>query len=195
VYQEEQTDFGQEIKTFFKIKTIQKEDSRRKKDEEFRPNFFVDALFIPDTHDRVALILSQMTFYNIEGLTFLGTNAWNGQSLLPIAGKSVEGATFVDAFFKRDPSPPVAHFLEEFQRVYQREPETIEAIGYDGAKFLKEILLSKPISSPLQLKEEIYRVQNFQGASGLRGFGEDGKAIRTLNILRVIKGKIEQVVP
>jgi branched-chain amino acid transport system substrate-binding protein len=195
VYQEEQTDFGQEIKTFFKIKTVQKEDSKRKKDEEFKPSFFVDGLFIPDTHDRAGLILSQMTFYNVEGLTFLGTNAWNGQSLLSIAGKSAEGATFVDAFFKRDPSPPVAHFLEEFQKVYQQEPETIEAIGYDGAKLLKEILLSKPIFSPLQLKEEIYRVQNFQGVSGLKGFGEDGKAIRTLNILRVIKGKIEQVVP
>jgi ABC-type branched-subunit amino acid transport system substrate-binding protein len=194
-YQEDQTDFGQEIKTFFKIKTIQKEDSKRKKDEEFKPSFFVDGLFIPDTHDQAGLILSQMTFYNVEGLTFLGTNAWNGQSLFSIAGKSAEGATFVDAFFKRDPSPPVAHFMEEFQKVYQREPETIEAIGYDGAKLLKEILLSKPISSPLQLKEEIYRVQNFQGVSGLKGFGEDGKAIRTLYILRVIKGKIEQVSP
>jgi branched-chain amino acid transport system substrate-binding protein len=194
-YQEDQTDFGQEIKTFFKIKPIEKEDSKRKSDEEFRPSFSVDGLFIPDTYDRAGLILSQMTFYNVEGLTFLGTNAWNGPSLLSIAGKSAEGTIFVDAFFKGNPSPPVAQFVEEFRKAYQRDPGTIEAIGYDGAKLLKEILLSKPIFSPLQLKEEICRVQNFQGVSGLKGFGEDGKAIRILYILRVINGKIEQVVP
>ena len=194
-YQEDQTDFGQEIKTFFKIKTIQKEDSKRKNDEEFKPNLSIDALFIPDTHERAGLILSQMTFYNVEGLTFLGTNAWNGPSLFSIAGKSAEEAIFVDAFFKKDPSPPVAHFVEEFRKAYRREPETIEAIGYDGAKLLKDILLSKPIASPLQLKEEIHRVQNFQGVSGLKGFGEDGKAIRTLYILRVNNGRIEKVAP
>ena len=194
-YQEDQTDFGQEIKTFFKIKAIQKEDPKRKNDEEFRPSLSVDGLFIPDTHDRAGLIFSQMTFYNVEGLTFLGTNALNGPGLLSIAGKSAEGTLFVDAFFKGDPSPPVVQFVGEFRKAYQRDPETIEAIGYDGAKLFKEIFLSKPISSPLQLKEEICHVQNFQGVSGLKGFGEDGKGIRTLYILRVIKGQIEQVVP
>jgi branched-chain amino acid transport system substrate-binding protein len=192
-YQEDQTDFSQEIKTLFKIRTMEKEDSKRKKHDVFKPGFSVDGLFIPDTHDRAGLILSQMAFYNVEGLTFLGTNACNGPGLLAIAGKSAEGTLFVDAFSKRDPSPLVVHFLEEFRESYQRDPETIEAIGYDTAKLLGEILLSKSISSPLELEQEIYRVQNFQGVSGLKGFGEDGKAIRTLHILRVIKGQIEQV--
>ena len=89
----------------------------------------------------------------------------------------------------------VVRFIEEFQKTYQRDPEILEALGYDGAKFLKDILQSKLISTPLQMKEEIYQVQNFQGVSGLKGFGEDGKAIRTLRILKVDKGKIEQVSP
>ena len=85
--------------------------------------------------------------------------------------------------------------MKEYQKAYQREPETLEALSYDGARLLREILLSKQISSPLQLKEELRQAQDFQGVTGLKGFGEDGKAIRSLSILKVNKGQIEKVLP
>jgi branched-chain amino acid transport system substrate-binding protein len=195
-YHEDQTDFSQEIKGFFRIKTTQKETSRRTKgEEEFKLGLSVDGLFIPDTHDRVGLILSQMAYFDVSGLTFLGTNAWNGPDLISIAGKSAEGAVFVDTFFKKAPSPFIARFVEEFQKTYQREPETLEALTYDGARLLLEIIRSKGVSSPIQMRDELRKVQNFQGVSGLKGFGEGGKTIRTLSILRVNKGQIEQVYP
>jgi len=195
VYQENQTDFSQEIKGFFKIETIQKYDSRKKKDDEFNVSVSIDGLFIPDADDRVGTILSQMAYYDIKGLTFLGTSAWNGASLVSIGGKGAEGSIFVDTFFKKDPSPLVARFVEEFRKTYQREPKTLEALSYDGAKFIKEILLSKSVSSPSQLQEALRQVKNFQGVSGLKGFGEDGKGIRTLYILKVNKGQIELISP
>ena len=185
----------EEIKGFFKIEAIQKYDSKRKKDEEFKAAVSLDGLFIPDAHDRVGTILSQIAYYDIKGLTFLGTSAWNGPGLISIGGKGAEGSIFVDTFFKKDPSPLVARFVEEFRKTYHRDPETLEALSYDGAKLIKEILLSKSISSPLQLQEELRQVKNFQGVSGLKGFGEDGKAIRTLYILKVTKGQIEQISP
>jgi branched-chain amino acid transport system substrate-binding protein len=195
VYQEDQTDFSQEIKGFFKVKIIQNYDSKKKKDDEFKTAISIDGLFIPDAHDRVGTILSQMAYYDIKGLTFLGMSAWNGPGLISIGGNGVEGSIFVDTFYKRDSSPPVANFVQEFRKTYQRDPEILEALGYDGAKFLRDILQSKLISSPLQLKEEMRQAKNFQGVSGLKGFGEDGKAIRTLYILKVNKGQIEQVSP
>ena len=182
-YQEGQTDFSQEIKFFLK------------KDDRFQLNLPVGGLFIPDTYDRVGPILSQIASHNIKGLTFLGTNAWNSPGLLSTAGKSAEGTIFVDAFSKKDPSPLVARFVKEFQKAYQREPETLEALSYDGAKLLREILLSKQVSSPLQLKEELRQVQDFQGVSGLKGFGEGGKTLRTLSILKVNQGQIEKISP
>ncbi len=195
VYHEDQTDFGQEIKKFFKIESLQTYDSQRKKGEEFKSSLSVDGLFIPDTHDRIGILLSQMAYYDVKGVTFLGNNAWNHPSLLALAGKLSEGSIFVDAFFKRDSSPEVVHFIEGFRKAFQREPETLEALSYDGARLLKEILLTKQVFSPLQMDEEIRQVRNFKGASGLKGFGEDGKAIRNLIILRVTKGQIERAEP
>ena len=194
-YQEEQTDFSQEIKGFFKIKTTQEYESRKKKVEEFKAGLTVDAVFIPDTHDRAGLILSQLAYFDVTGSAFLGTNAWNDPRLVSVAGAAVEGAFFVDCFFRREDSPIVAEFLEEFRKTYQREPETLEAIAYDGAKFLRNILEAKSVASPSQLKEEIFRVESFQGVSGLKGFGENGKAIRNLSILTVKNGQIVKAGP
>jgi ABC-type branched-subunit amino acid transport system substrate-binding protein len=193
-YQEDQTDFSQEIKGFFKIEPLLESDGKRKKEDEFKSLHSVDGIFIPDTHDRVAMILSQMAFYDVK-CTFLGTNSWNGPGLTLIAGKAAEGAIFVDAFYKGDPSTPVPYFVQEFRKSYQRDPEILEALGYDGAKFLKDILQSQWVSSPLQLKDELQQVKNFRGVSGLKGFDENGKALRTLSILKVNKGRIEKIAP
>ena len=193
-YQEGQTDFGQEIKGFFKVRVLSKPDARRKKEEEFKPLLSVDGIFIPDTHDRVGMILSQMAYYDVKG-TFLGTNSWNGPALISIGGKAAEGAIFVDAFLTNNPSPSVARFTEEFQKSFQRDPETLEALSFDAGKLIKDILQAKPISSPGQLQEELRQVRNFEGVSGLKGFGEDGKSIRTLSILTVKKGRIEKISP
>ena len=194
IYQEDQTDFSHEIKGFFKIKAIQKPDNKRKKEDEFKALFSVDGVFIPDSHDRVGMILSQMAYYDVT-VTFLGTNSWNGPGLISIGGKGAEGSIFVDTFFKKNPSGLVIRFVEEFRKTYQRDPETLEALSYDGAKFIKEILQSESVSSPLQLQGELLRLKNFQGVSGLKGFAEGGRAIRTLSILRVNKGQIEKVSP
>jgi branched-chain amino acid transport system substrate-binding protein len=194
-YQEGQIDFSLEIQEFLKIAALQNDESSLKKNDQSKRTLSVDGLFIPDTHDQVAPILSQIALHNIKGLTFLGTNAWNVPDFLSIAGKSEKGAIFVDAFSKKDSSPLVTHFVKEFQKAYQREPETLEALSYDGAKLLRETLLSKQLSSPLQLKEALREVQDFQGVSGLKGFGEGGKPIRTLSILKVNKGQIEKIVP
>ena len=195
-YQEEQTDFSHEIRGFFKIEAVKDQDSpRRRWGDEFQSGITLDGLFIPDTHDRAGLILSQIGYYDIRGLTFLGTNAWNGPDLIPIAGKWAEGAIFTDAFFKKNSSSSSLRFVERFRKSYQRDPETLEALGYDGAKLLGEVLRSKPISSPLQLSEEIAKIQNFRGVSGLKGFGEGGRPLRTFSILKINHGQVELVTP
>ncbi len=192
VYQEGQTDFSQEIKGFFRIAPLPSAGAGKKKGEEFKQGIFIDGLFIPDSHDRVGILLSQLDYYDVREVTFMGTSAWNGTELIKGAGRGAEGSIFVDAFSK---GPSTKPFVDAFQREYQREPGTLEAIAYDGAKWLIEILQARSPSSPAELKEELKKFTAYPGVSGLKGFGEDGKAIRTLSILRVRNGKIEHFSP
>ncbi len=194
-YQEDQTDFSQEIRAFLRIKAVQRNEPDRKSQEEFTTGLPIDGLFIPDAYDRVGLILNQMGYLNMKGVTFLGTNGWNNPGLISIAKKSAEGAVFVDAFSKTKPDEATSHFLGQFRKTYLRDPETLEALGYETADLFIEILRSNSVSSPVQLKEAIRQVINFQGVCGLNGFGEEGKTIRTLSILRVKNGQIVHFSP
>jgi len=115
-YLETQTDFSHEIKGFFKIESAVGEGSGKKREDEFRTGLVVDGLFIPDTYDRVALILSQLAYYDVKGVAFLGNNGWNHPSFASTAGGSAEGVTFVDAFSVGDPLPAVQRFVEDSAR-------------------------------------------------------------------------------
>lgn len=195
VYQEDQTDFGAEIRRFFKVEILTRYDSKNRKIEEFKPTFSVGGLFIPDSYERVALILSQLDYYEVKEPVFLGTNAWNHPQLLSAAGRAAEGAVFVDAFFKGSRSPEVTRFVDEFRKLYQHDPETLEALAYDGMRFLVEVLSSKSFSTAVQVRDEMRRFNQFKGVSNLRGFGEGGYPIRPLAILRIKQGRIEQINP
>jgi len=123
-YHEEQTDFSQEIKGFFKIKTTQEYDSRKKKVEEFTAGLTVDAIFIPDTHDRVSLILPQMAYFDITGSVFLGTNAWNDSRLISAAVPHLKERSLSTAFTKKTPlqSPPVLWTISKGLPAGSRNP-------------------------------------------------------------------------
>jgi ABC-type branched-subunit amino acid transport system substrate-binding protein len=194
-YQEGQTDFSKEIREFFRVETVKKYPLHGKKEEEFIFTRLPGGVFIPDSHDQAGLILAQMAFYGGIGLTPLGTSAWNHPDLVSLAGKGAEGATFVDAFFKKSESRPVGRFVEDFRKAWHRDPETLEALGYDTMKYLIELLKARPVSSPSQLREELSKARSFEGVTGLKGFGEGGKAIRSLFVLRVKNGRFEQIAP
>jgi branched-chain amino acid transport system substrate-binding protein len=89
-----------------------------------------------------------MGYYNIRGITLLGINAWNHPKLTSAGGRLVEGAFFVDAFSRGKASPSTEQFLKEFQKAYSREPETLEALGYDSAELVKDILASGSVAHP-----------------------------------------------
>jgi len=139
------------------------DNSKKPKEVEYVASFSVDGLFIPDTYDRVGRMMAQLDYYNVRGLTFLGTNAWNNPGLLSAAGKVSEGAIFVDAFSKANPSSSTDHFVKLFRKTYSRDPETLEALSYEATELLRRILRTQSIASPVQLKEEIHRIQDVQG--------------------------------
>ena len=60
-----------------------------------------DGIFIPGFYDKVGLILPQLAFYNIEGVTLLGARGWNSPELIKIAGNYLKSGRFVDGFFCR----------------------------------------------------------------------------------------------
>ncbi len=112
-----------------------------------------------------------------------------------LPGQPLKESLLSTVSLRRNPSPIVTQFVEEFRKAYQREPETLEAISYDGARFLTEILQTKSVSSPLQLREEIIPGRKFSGSFRFERLWRKRKGDTKPLILTVKDGQFVQVTP
>ena len=190
-YAENATDFKPQL---FALQGLRADaPSRPAQGEEKRAPLSFQALFIPDYADRIVLIAPQVAFYGIRDIQLLGINGWNSPELLRQAGDHVEGAIFVDGFFRNSFDPVVREFVRMYQDQYGEEPSILEAQGFDAANILLSLLSSSAVRNREELRQGLLRLNGFQGATGATSFDSQGEALKELFVLQVQKGEIVQI--
>jgi branched-chain amino acid transport system substrate-binding protein len=193
-YSKNQTDFKEEINklTGSNVSAPQK---KREDQAEIKPAISVDfeALFIPDSSSRVKLITSQLAFYDVKGFQLLGTSLWHSPDLFKNGTEYLEDAIFADSFFTASFYPETNNFVDLYYTKYSREPENIEALTYDTAGIIIEVLNNIEIKTRGQFAAALKKVENYKGATGNIYFDSNRVAQKTPFILKVIEGKLEQV--
>jgi ABC-type branched-subunit amino acid transport system substrate-binding protein len=147
-----------------------------------------DALFIPDAPRKTGLILPQLAFYDIR-TQLMGTNLWHSDQLLGMAGEHAEGAVFPTGFFAESRAAHVVEFVDAFQEAYGETPGFIEAIAYDTARLLIQLLSRPDIRSKSALQEQLAHVRDFPGVTGPTSFDPSGAVRKDLYLLQVRDGK------
>lgn len=156
-------------------------------EENEKPEAIVDfdAVFIPDAPKKVGLIIPQLAFYDIQHVYLLGTNLWHSDNLIEMARQYVQGAIIPDGFFPESPSEHVRNFEEIYQKVFDRKPGYIEAVTYDTAMILFQMVSRPDIRFRSALKNELKRLTDFQGVTGLTSFDNDGDVQKKLYLLQI----------
>ncbi len=152
-----------------------------------RPSSSADfeALFIPDGPQKAGLIVPQLPFNNVTGITLLGTNLWDSEQLIHMAGNYLQGAVVVDGFFVHSQRDSVKKFVEQFKRVYGQLPGYIEAVAYDTSTILFKVLSDPKIKSPQDVLNALWNMKPFDGVTGMTSFDKSGEAIKTPYLLQV----------
>jgi len=191
-YDNDQMDFGRQIKQLVGLRESEaKKEGGRKRD--FEPIIEFDALFIPDYADRVGLIAPQLAYYNVIGITLLGTSAWNSPELVSEGKKYVDESLFVAGFFMDSQDPRIKQFVEDFRNTFESDPTILEAQAYDAADLCVQVLTKQEIYSHRQMRDGLAGVTAFDGVSGLTSFDAEGRPNKIPFILTVKKGKIHQI--
>jgi len=199
-YLPEQTDFRRQVRLLQGLDPDAPDEEEKPEDpnglpgepEKEEPPPF-EALFMPDYADRISLIAPQLPFYGLEEVQLLGTNGWNDPVLIKTAGKFVEGAVFVDGFFRHSPYPFVQEFVEDYYASHGEEPTILEAQGYDAAGILLTLLDDQRIDSRAAVRWALAQMPIFPGVTGATRFNAQGEAVKTLFLLQVQNGAITQI--
>jgi len=163
---------------------------QEQKDAEEEPEAIVDfdAIFIPDSPRTAGLIIPQLAFYDVKDIYLLGTNLWHSNTLIEMANQYVQGAIMPDGFFAESSAPIVQEFVKVFEETYQEKPGFIEAVVYDSAMMLFNVLNQPDIRFKSDVKTKLLNLDNFSGVTGPTRFDENGEAEKQLYLLR-IKGR------
>lgn len=193
VYSTNQTDFSSAIK---KVAAIAPQDSSGQSQtpdgtSDSEPSEILPeppgstAIFIPDSPSKLALILPQLIYYNVQNTYLLGTNIWHNSALLKMAPEHVKNAVITDGYFAQSRKPEAARFAEAFKATYGEDPGLIEAIAYDTASMLLKTAMDKAIDSRESLKSALAGNLIYSGVTGETMFEVNGNARKELFFLTI----------
>lgn len=151
-----------------------------------------DVLFIPDGPKNAALILSQINALNLSGIQVMGTNLWNSPKLVQGAGAAAENVVFPDGFVLKSFRPNIQEFVTKFTGAYGESPGFIEAVSYDSAMMLFDLISHPDVISRNELKIRLHNLKGFQGITGSTSFGENGEAYKELYMIKVVNGEFTE---
>ena len=152
----------------------------------------IDAIFIPDSADKVALIVPFLAYLDLRNIQLLGANGWNQPEVLQRTQGALDGAIFVDGFFLYSFLPEVKQFVDRYRDAYAKDPSILEAFGGDAAKLVREHFLAGAGDRTTQLRE-LLSSSIVRGATGISRFSADGRIDRSLFVLRFAEGAVEEL--
>jgi len=182
---------------------IVKEQKFSSGDKDFKPQLTSikaskpDAIFVPGYYGEVSLIAKQARLLGIKA-PLLGGDGWVGDSLLKVAGNSLDGSFFSCHFSSDDKAPKVQDFVTKFKAKYGEVPDDMAALGYDSAMILAEAMKKAGTTDPEKLRDAIAATKDHEGITGKISLDEHRNASKPAVILTIGDGGfkfVENVAP
>lgn len=217
-YEAKSTDFREEIQRllglqYLDARSIENEELQRRADiyaktlkvhgrlrerllQSFAPKPIIDfdAVFIPDGPQTLGQIAPSFAVKGVENLPLLGINTWNTNEIIQRAGRYLQRALFVDAYFSGTKDPAGIQFQNDFFKYFGAQPGTLEVQTYDAVSILKGVLEGEPtpINTHVKLWERLLSKGHFQGISGDFVFSDSGVK-RSAHLLTVQGNSIQEI--
>lgn len=187
-YKPDQTDFAEQIKKMtglyyprpaslvkklWEMKTPYELETEIEPDGP-QPIIDFDAIFIPDSYQRIIMIAPQLMYYDVTGVQLIGTSLWQSPKLIEMAGKYVQGAIFPSGFFRNQPDPEVRGFVRSYEKNFNAKPGILAATGYDTAGILNAVMNDFSIRTRNELRKALLAIHGYHGVTGSISFDAQG---------------------
>lgn len=147
-----------------------------------------DALFIPDSYDRIQLIAPQLAFHEIENVQLLGSSEWYDPALLRVARRHVRGAVIATPFHRDSGFRDVREFVGDYEASFERPPDPFSADAYDATHLILEQIALGHTERDV-VRDGVLRVRGYPGVSGVTSIEPDGNARKRPFLLQVRGGR------
>jgi branched-chain amino acid transport system substrate-binding protein len=172
---------------------ITKEQSYSTNDKDFKAQLTSikatnpSAIFVPGYYGEVALIARQAKQLGIK-VPLLGGDGWVGDSLLKVAGHSLDGSYFSNHYSETDPSPVVQDFVKNYKAKYGVVPDAMAALGFDSAMLLVDSMKRAGTTDGEKLRDAIAATKDFKGVTGMITLDDHRNPTKAATIIQIDNG-------
>lgn len=146
------------------------------------------AIYVVGYVKELLVLLRQKEEMGIK-IQLLSTYGFYDPQILKEVKKSAEGTIFTAPVFDpKSPNMVVKTFVEKFNSKYGVEPDIWSAQAYDAINIIA-LVLQKGARTSSEIRDEISKVKDFEGSSGLTSFDENGDVVKPLRFMMVRKGE------
>lgn len=143
-----------------------------------------EAIMIVSYPEDTALLLRQIKELNVNKKVFALTEALDDPAVVQDAGGAAEGVEYIV------PAPAEGEVADKFANEYKAKygvaPPTFAAESYDVIYLLKKVILGLKDVTSENIKNALYNVKDFNGASGKITFDKKGDVIKPMAI-KIVK--------
>lgn len=153
-----------------------------------------EAIFIPDGAQRAKRIFPTLRYYNVSGVTLLGTNLWDTDNFIDHNIKNAaQGSIILSAFYKDKRAPHVQSFVQNFYNKFKSEPGILSAQAYDTASIALSTIFNQNPRSSSELNRDLRQIKNFAGVTGEIYINNNGETRRKLTPLLIDGNKFKEL--
>ncbi len=151
-----------------------------------------DGLYIASFHKDALVLLRQYKELGLRKVNIYGVSSWEEGTLISFLKDN-----FADCVFFGYPKPPdpnnpiVAKFISNYKIRYQKEPEILCDNGYDAVYMLKYGIEKAGHYEGQSIKDALYTLQDFHGASGDMSFDQNGDVHKPFGLKTVTKNGLQ----
>lgn len=150
-------------------------------------NSGADVLVFTGYYTEAALIMNEVQKQNFD-IKLIGGDGLYGQDLAKLGLTAVEDKVIFYCGFSTDqPSAETQAFLEKYRAEYNEEPDMFSAQYYDAVRILAAAMEKSGSADPSVYKEELAKLKDYPGVSGMTSFREDREPIKSPVFLLTVK--------
>lgn len=112
--------------------------SKRPSKARLPPIVDFDAIFLPDGPKAVAQIAASLAYFDVTGVTLLGTSEWNSDQLYKRGGRLVEGAIFPAGLMLSGSGSKQRDFVRQYAEAYGGMPDLLAAQAYEAVELVAQ---------------------------------------------------------
>ena len=142
-------------------------------------------IFVPG-YTEVAIILKQAKELGMDQ-QFFASVPFENPEIIKAAGGSAEGVIYPHHFDPEAENELTREYQREYIKKYGRKSEGFAALAYDGIMIIAKVL--ERCNTGECIKNELYKIKDFNGVTGTTSFDEAGDVIKPIVIKTVKNGQ------